>query len=103
MHQTSDKLHHLNLTGYGLWVYADTGQPVLARLEGVLFLQLFSTREKAEAALPLLRPAGPVKLKAVSDQGPFLGSVWGKVRVMVDPYIVDGKTRFIEVNPPGAF
>ena len=42
-----------------------------------------------------------MKLKLITDHDEFLDSVLGSVRMAVDPHIVDGKTRWLELFPEG--
>ena len=98
MRRVNDREHHVNITGWCLWTTADA-QPFLVELEGVLFLPLFSTAERARACPEVAAWTGPsLHLKQVSDRAEFLATVAGRVRVMIDPWITDqGNTRYVEL------
>lgn len=101
MRQLNDNVHRIDVTGYAMWAYAD-GQPMLVALEGHLFLPIYATRQRAELGRAIAMPPEPVTLKQITDHADFLASVReAGLRVMVDPYIADGNTRFIELKLEG--
>jgi hypothetical protein len=96
MHKRSDKEIPIDLTGYALIVYQEDNQPYLLLIENVHFLPVFSTIEKAYECLAFAPPDRPIKPMRIDDGYEFLDSVQGQVRVAIDPYIIDGKTRWLE-------
>jgi hypothetical protein len=76
-------------------------QPVLSNLPGIdkHFVLVFTTEEKLHSGMIDMQYGGSYKIKQVTDINEFLGSLREQgVRVMLDPYIVDGeKTRWIEL------
>lgn len=103
MHPTSNVVKEIDITGYATPFYKDE-HPVIVELEGHLFISVFSTKEKCDAAIERMGLL-TTKVKQVDDSREFLDSIreanasGANLRVMVDPYIVDGaKTRFTEIR-----
>jgi len=63
------------------------------------FLLVFTTEEKLHLGIKEMGYDGEYKIKQITDIDDFLDSLRGQgVRVMLDPYIVDGeKTRWTEL------
>lgn len=93
----------VNLKGHFLPWYIDTDQPVLVSLEDKFFVVVFSSIEKLEEQLPIIKPKGRTKIKVIQDSMYFVKSVIsdtnGMIRIMLDPFVYMGKTRFTEVVP----
>lgn len=101
MWRRSDKELQINLDGHVFLMYQDNDQPVLGRMGNTMFLAVFSTVEKLEEYRPILNPPRPTKIKQVQEGGSaeFIDSIHqGGVRIMIDPYIHNGNTRFTMVK-----
>jgi hypothetical protein len=91
----------VNLTGKYIGVYLSNAQPVTFILEGVEFLPVFSTPEKYEAGMAAVALPSPAKIQVITDHAEFIESVYGKVRLMLDPWRTErGTTRFTELTIP---
>lgn len=103
---TRDEPHkQINVTGYILGVFVRSNAPVLFTLEGIEFLPIFSTKEKADDAMLIAfspEERDKITLKVITDHQDFIDSVKGKVRLMLDPWLTEhGTTRFTELHPDG--
>lgn len=74
-------------------------KPALLNLEGETFLPIFSTPEKAAEWLEKMPTDEPVVLTLIEDGREFAFSVFGKCRLMIDPYDHEDKLRFTELIP----
>ena len=99
----AETVRSLDITG-NLSPFFITDQPVLVKMpnEDAPFVLVFSTEEKLKEAMKyLLPPRSDYKIKHIDDGVEFCTSIFeAGVRVMRDPYIVDGwKTHWTEVMP----
>lgn len=73
-------------------------QPVSIIVEGVWFIAIFSTMKKLEQSMEF---AGvkEYSIKQIDDGIDFIDSIKEQGgRIMLDPYIVNGNTRFTEIT-----
>jgi hypothetical protein len=101
MHKRDVPESNVSLKEAYIVFYEDIEQPVTVTLEDQTFLPIFSTIEKLEEQLPIISPEFPTKIKKVTDFKEFFNSVGGKIRLMLDPYVINGNTRFTELRPRG--
>ena len=96
MRQRSNKVLSVSVTGMAVAIYSG-GHPVMLRIEDVEFVVICSTKEKMEQVLAF---AGitDAKIQQITDSNEFFDSVRG-IRIMLDPYIYNGNTRFTELHP----
>ena len=83
---------------------APMDQPVLINPPGQadpLFVMTFSSVEKLEAWMKVINVTD-YKIKQVDDPGDFIESVVtdNSLRIMHDPYVHNGNTRWTELMPP---
>ncbi len=89
----------VNVKGMFIGVYLDGSGPVFLKLEKQTFLPIFSTADKYNEAMKIANITG-AKIQIITDHNEFMDSVYGKVRLMLDPYLTDhGTTRFAELSP----
>jgi hypothetical protein len=99
MWRRSDKSLSVSVTDYVFLVYTDNEQPVLIKGPEFYMVPIFSTIEKLEEYKPILNPRDSVKVKQIMDGIDFLTSIHeGGARVIIDPYIHNGNTRFTLVQ-----
>lgn len=100
MKRLSNDVKSLDLTGMAMAVHP-SGQPVMIELDGGRFVVVCSTRDKMEAVLDRI-DIRDYRMKQITEGRDFVDSVLfpgSPVRLMVDPYIHEGNTRFTEVFP----
>lgn len=82
---------------------APADQPVLVGMPGIdkMFVVVFSTPEKLREGMKIHAPGIDYKIKKIDDGHDFCASIWeAGLRIMRDPYIVDGwKTHWTEIMP----
>ena len=103
MHQRTDKIHELNLTGV-VFPWNDN-RPVGIMIEDVEFVALYTTVEKLKDSIELMG-VKEYSIKQVQDGPEFLSSFEGTgLRIALDPYLHIHEehgpvTRFMEVKLP---
>ena len=94
-----DTMRSISITGY-LLPFIDW-QPVRVSMpnETTAFVTVFSTEEKLREHMEQILPGHEYQIKKITDGQEFCQSLWEQsVRIMLDPYIVDGqKTHWTEI------
>ena len=98
MKRRSDKTLSVDLTGMAMAMQSER-YPVMMELEGAQFVIVCSTKEKLETVLAEIC-VKDASIKRITDGKGFIKSILfpgSPARIMLDPYVHEGNTRFTEV------
>jgi hypothetical protein len=88
------------VTGYFLAMRSNSLEPVLYEIEGTKFVPIFSTVEKLRDSMSFAH-VDEYDIKTITDGIDFLESIEeAGFNGILDPYIVNGNTRFTLLKSP---